>query len=287
MMFLDRVRKFLAKPIDEKIFSLRYRFKCVWDFIFPFIPLPVKLPFGCWWIAVNDFNSDSIFAGDFEIGETRFVSGFLKEGMVVLDIGAHHGFYTLLASRKVGEKGKVIAFEPSERERNRLLSHIKLNNCKNVLVEPFALSSKVGSENLYVVMGKDTGCNSLRRPNVSEDIKVVEVKTITLENYLLEKGINKIDLIKIDVEGAELEILKGAGEILKDKIRPLVLCEISDSRTEPWGYKSDEVIRFVETCNYKWFGLNKKGEIVEKDKSETYNLLAIPGERVGDFTSLK
>jgi FkbM family methyltransferase len=63
------------------------------------------------------------------------VERFLKPNMTVLDIGTHHGFYSLLASYKVGATGQVIAFEPSPRERRRLLWHLRLNRKKNVLVE--------------------------------------------------------------------------------------------------------------------------------------------------------
>jgi len=85
---------------------------------------------------VNDVCSDAIFTDSFEKAEIHFVENFLKEGMTVLDIGAHHGFYTILASKKVGPSGRVIAFEPSPRERRRLLLHLKLNQCSNVKVEP-------------------------------------------------------------------------------------------------------------------------------------------------------
>lgn len=80
----------------------------------------------------------------FEENERRFVEQFLKEGMTMLDIGAHHGFYTVLASKKVGSSGRVFAFEPSPREHQKLLRHLKLNRCANVRVEPFALTRQEG-----------------------------------------------------------------------------------------------------------------------------------------------
>ena len=84
--------------------------------------------------------------------------------MIVLDIGAHHGFYTLLASRKVGKKGKVIAFEPSPRKRRKLIWHCRLNRTDNVWIESCALGSFDGEAELFLVKGKETGCNSLRPP---------------------------------------------------------------------------------------------------------------------------
>jgi len=76
-----------------------------------------------WWLARNDECSTAVFTGNFEPSERRLVERFVKQSMTVLDIGAHNGFYTLLAAKKVGPAGKVIAFEPSPRERARLRIH--------------------------------------------------------------------------------------------------------------------------------------------------------------------
>jgi FkbM family methyltransferase len=77
-------------------------------------------------------------------------------GMTVLDVGAHNGFYTLLASKKVGPSGRVIAFEPSPRERQRLLSNLWINRCSNVIVEPVALAEEDSVATLFVVSGAET-----------------------------------------------------------------------------------------------------------------------------------
>jgi FkbM family methyltransferase len=87
--------------------------------------------------------------------------------MTVLDVGAHNGFYTLLASKRVGPTGQVIAFEPSPRERQRLLSNLWINGCSNVIVEPVALADEDSVATLFVVSGAETGCNSLRPPAAS------------------------------------------------------------------------------------------------------------------------
>ena len=136
---LFRLYRFYRKPWHEKVRSVRFRFKRAWNHLLPFVPLPTRLPWGYLWLAYNDVCGDAIFIGSFfEEAERRFVDRFLRPGMVVLDLGAHHGFYTLLASRKVGPKGRVIAFEPSPRERRRLIWHLRLNRVSNVVVESFA-----------------------------------------------------------------------------------------------------------------------------------------------------
>ncbi len=100
----------------------------------------MRLEFGAWWLVWYDSTSHRIYQQSYEPNTQAFLRGFLKTGMTVLDIGAHHGFYTLLAARCVGLVGKVTAFEPSPRERRRLIWHVRLNRCPQVLVEPFALS---------------------------------------------------------------------------------------------------------------------------------------------------
>src|SRR5205823_2699927 len=98
--------------------------------------------------------------------------------------GAHNGLYTLLSSTRVGNLGRVIAFEPSSRERGRLWWHIRLNHIRNVLVEAIALGEMDGESDLYIVIGRETGCNSLRPPAVGEPTRKVVVPVRSLDGYL-------------------------------------------------------------------------------------------------------
>jgi len=133
--FLPRLGRFLKKPWSEKVRSMTLRWVRM-------MPLPVRLPFGVWWLAEDDWLGKAILCGGLENAERSVVERILQPGMRVLDIGAHHGFYTLLASRKVGAGGRVLAFEPSPRERRKLLRHLRLNRCTNVQVEDCALGAR-------------------------------------------------------------------------------------------------------------------------------------------------
>src|SRR5260370_10716997 len=106
--FFPRAWRFLHKPWPEK----RRSFYLQWAQSFPNTPAPLRLPFGAWWLVRNDNAGRPITEGKFETAELAFVKRFLKPGMTVLDLGAHHGLYTLLASKCVGRDGRVIAFEP-------------------------------------------------------------------------------------------------------------------------------------------------------------------------------
>src|SRR5580693_9157669 len=157
---LARAKRFVVRPWREKVQRIRLR----WVEKFPGIPLPMRLPIGVWWLARNDHVSRPIIEKQFETAEYSFARQFVQPGMTVLDIGAHHGFYTLLFSRLAGPSGKVFAFEPSPRERKALLRHVSLNRCKNVRVQALALGAEKKEAELHVVEGNQTGCNSLRPP---------------------------------------------------------------------------------------------------------------------------
>jgi FkbM family methyltransferase len=275
----SRIAQFLRKPWKEKTASLCYH----WVQRFPAIPIPVHLPFGGWWLARNDFVGAALFNGGFENTERSFVERFLRPGMAVLDIGAHHGFYTLLASRKVGSQGRVLAVEASPREREKLELHLRINGCKNVQVESRALADREGDAEFYVVKGSQTGCNSLRRPEVSEAAEAIPVRLARLDNVLREHQIEKVDFIKLDVEGAELSVLRGAAQLLKKCPRPVILAEVFNIRTRPWGYEANESIRYLAGSDYRWFRPISGGGVEEVDaRQDEYegNFVAIPEERI-------
>jgi len=290
--FACRIWRFLRKPWHEKVRSLRYRFKRLWDKVVPSVPLPTKLPWGDWWLAWNDVCGDAVFVGDFEESERQFVERFLKPGMIVLDIGAHHGFYTLLASHKVGLTGKVVAFEPSPRERQRLLWHLRLNRRKNVLVEPFALGNHEGTTQLFLVQGRDTGCNSLCPPRTADPVSPIQVLIVQLDDYLERQGITHVDFIKMDVEGAELEVLRGATLLLSRKPRPIWMMEVQDIRTEAFGYSAKDIVEFMQERDFRWFKITQQGKLLPlSDPSESHdwsgcNFVAVPIERLEEVRPL-
>jgi len=283
-----RIRRFIYRSREDKCQILRLRLKQLWSMLFPRIPLPVRLPYGGWWLARNDFSGDMVFKGGCDEAERRFVQSWLRPGMVVLDVGAHNGFYTLLASRRVGSMGAVVAFEPSPRERKRLLTHLKLNRCKNVRVENFALADVKCEAKLFVVQGRGTGLNSLRRPPVEESIERVDVRVTTLDDYLQSSDLAAVDLIKMDVEGGELAVLKGATALLGRYPRPVFLCEVEDARTKPWGYEATEIVEFLSHLDYEWFLPTANGCLsVSPSEQTSYqtNLVAVPKERRSQLMS--
>lgn len=145
----------------------------------------------------------------FEISEGYLRRYTIKQGDVVVDCGAYQGTFSVLASQLVGEKGVVIAFEPDPANYKNLLHNLKLNNCSNVTAINKGLWSKKG----YLKLKMDNTGSTLI---FEEDLRnsSIEVSVVTLDQELSNLGVTSVDFIKADVEGAEIELIKGSKNIL-------------------------------------------------------------------------
>jgi FkbM family methyltransferase len=279
---LPRISRFLQKPWPEKVNSVKHR----WDAFKARIPVPIRLPFGALWILRNDNLGELLRTSTFEKEEVAFVARFLQPGMTVLDVGAHHGLYTLLASKCVGPLGRVFSFEPSPRERRALHLHLTLNLCRNVKVQGLALGSGQTQTDLFVVQGSQTGCNSLRPPIVVSETVPVRVEVVRLDDWLEAHKVDRVDFIKLDVEGGELEVLNGAEKLLERQPRPVILAEVQDLRTRPWEYRAKEIIEYLIHRGYKWFNITIEGYLEELDINAAEfdgNFIATPLEHEAEL----
>ena len=153
-----------------------------------------------------------------------------KQGDIVVDVGAHIGKYTIIASKRVGENGKVIAIEAHPGNYEMLNRNIKLNGLTNVTTLNYAVYSKESKIKLFLPGGKSnhTIYNTLISSRATNEEKFVEVNANTLDSLLLQGGIShaEVNWIKIDVEGAEFEVLKGAHDIMSNSNNITFLIEI-------------------------------------------------------------
>jgi FkbM family methyltransferase len=277
-----RAARFLTSPLRRKYITLALRARR----IFRGMPIPLRLPFGAWWLAQGGALDHELMYNQFEQAELSFVQRMLKPGMTVVDIGAHHGLYTLLASKCVGRRGQVLAFEPSPREGRRLQKHLRLNRRRNVEVDARAVADNAGEAELHVVDNYRDWGNSLRPPSLPEAVHSVRVKTCRLDDALAEKGIRSVDFIKLDTEGAELAVLEGAQRLLRRAPRPVILAEVQDLRTRPWGYEAREIMQKLARWNYRWFSTGETGELYPASADEEEydgNFVAVPEEKIGEF----
>lgn len=137
----------------------------------------------------------------------------INKGDVVIDIGAHVGFFSVYASKKVGKTGMVISIEPSEQNLRFLKKNIEVNNLKNITVIESSVWNKTGIRTLYS-MGEGWENPTLVPNKNYKDFDMIDVKVIKLDDLI--SNLSKVDFIKMDIEGAELEALKGADEMLKE-----------------------------------------------------------------------
>jgi len=284
-VWAQRIRRFLASPARKKYVTLATRARR----IFPSLPIPLRLPFGAWWLAENSSLDQELIYNGFELTEMEFTGRLLHRGMTVVDAGAHHGLYTVLASKRVGRDGKVIAIEPSPRECLRLEKHLQLNRCSNVTLVRCAAGADPGEEKFYVVERFRDSFNSLRPPAIEDPFITVQVQVRRLDDILAELQISRVDFIKLDVEGGELPVLQGALKLLNRSSRPAMLVEVQDIRTAPWGYPAREIVRFLMRLLYQWFSIGPKGALLPINCDQEHydaNLVALPAERLSEFLSL-
>jgi FkbM family methyltransferase len=282
---VQRIRRFAASSRRRQYITIALRARR----LFPEMPIPLRLPFGAWWMAEKGALDHELMYNGFEEPEMRLVSRLLRPGMTVLDIGAHHGLYTLLASKLVGAQGRVIAFEPSPREARRLAGHIRVNGCRNVRFEACALADENKEGELFVVDGFRDWGNSLRPPALGEAIHTMKVPIRRLDEVLAERNIEQVDFIKLDAEGAELAILQGARSFLQRARRPIILAEVQDARTQPWGYAAREITQLLAGWHYHCFFITEAGELypaAADDERYDANLLAVPEERIAELRYL-
>lgn len=284
---LPRLRRFLRRPWLEKSHALGVR----WRKWLPRVPFPIRLPFGSWWLVRPNYLGEMLFwHGRFVDEEAgfRFIERFLQPGMTVVDAGAHEGYYTLLTSKRVGRSGKVISFEPSPRERKALHWHLLINRCKNVSVQEFALGDRNEDAELHLVERDQNGLNSLRPPATTAKTVALRVRVTRLDDWLRDRNLARVDFVKLDVEGAELSVLKGACELLHRCPRPIIYAEVEDMRTLPWGYRAAEIVVDLDALEYEWFQPQPDGRLVpigaERGDFQA-NLVAIPKERKDEVLS--
>jgi len=166
----------------------------------------------------------------------------IKEGDIVIDVGANVGMFTVKAAKKVGDNGLVIAIEPYSQNVKLLKRNIEKYALNNVIIIPYAVSSSSGKAKLYV-HPVSSACK-LASEDELESLQKTENVTVTTLDEVVEKfNINRVDFLKIDVEGSELDALNGAQKCL-NLVKSLVIeCHSS--------IKKKEVKRFLEERGFK------------------------------------
>lgn len=216
----------------------------------PFRWRKVSTPHGVFYVdAVSWFGYELLKTGRYEQGTMDVLERTLPRGGIFVDLGANEGFFSVAASRLVGENGRVVAIEPQRRLQRIISRNLALNSCGNVAVLPVAISDRRGEDFLYVYPSVNTGASSLTRPT-SYFLPRQKIEITTLEQAFAMSGLDHCDLIKIDIEGGEYEAIFGSKKLFVEKrIRGIAL-ELHPRMLAKRGHSEKEIIEFLLRCGY-------------------------------------
>jgi FkbM family methyltransferase len=211
-------------------------------------------------ISEND-GSEYYYLGFYEIGTLDIMRNCLKAGDVFVDIGSSVGLMSITASFVVGEKGKVLSFEPDTKRYSDLLNSISTNKRTNIKTYNFGLGSEKKSIKLY----KDRCSPSMIKGNNNAFSEIVEIRTI--DEVLKIEKVCKVDFVKIDVEGFEIEVLKGAKHLLSQSNAPMLCIECSRITNKNSINFPEAIFDFIKNINnYSVYQLTKTSSTISKLK---------------------
>ena len=225
----------------------------------------------------------------FEKQQVTFILSVLEPGMVFFDVGANAGLYAIGAAKKIGGKGGF-AFEPCSSTYGLLKQNLLLNRVADVNAVRAALGDMVGEGVLQInACGRD-GLNTLGQA-IHPESRVVgqeDVCITTVDTFIKEHNVPRVDVMKVDIEGGELAMFRGARNLLERADAPLVLCE-SGFLTQGFGYHPLEILRLLESCGYTLLLLNSEtGQITDLKPDYQYDSTVIgvkPGHQA--YTRLR
>ncbi|MEO7273623.1 MAG: FkbM family methyltransferase [Vicinamibacterales bacterium] len=189
-------------------------------------------------------------AGRWEPDVWRAISSGLPVGGVFFDVGAHIGYDSLKAAAAVGEGGRVVAFEPNPNTLSQLRENIKASRATNVRVEPIACTDTETTLTLFdSTLGGNSGATSLSAANAGPVTRPYTVRGRPIDDVVNELGIGRVDVLKADVEGAEVMVLRGAAETLK-RFHPKLILEVVPRQLENMGTSVSELEALVRSLGY-------------------------------------
>ena len=240
-------------------------------------------------VVIRNFDSDlylildrsktmgaSIYwTGFHEYRELLFLHDYLRTDMVLLDVGANIGEYSIFAAKRLTQ-GTVVAFEPVPALRKMLDENIEINQFTNVIVKPFGLSDAVGFFPIYFVGENENEGQATFFPGLLQNQRSVKAELKKLDVEWDQLSLNRLDFIKMDIEGSELKALRGAQNVIA-RFRPLVMLEVSEVTYQAAGYSLKDVYDFFEPMNYLPFAVDKMGKLISSSAMPPFgNVIFVP-----------
>lgn len=270
--FLKAQESFLKSPLRTALRLLSWRMRCFLGRS-TIISLPeweARMILPANWQGIEKLLY--AFRENYE-PELSYLKRVLSPGKTFIDVGACYGIYTLLASRMVGPTGSVFSLEPSPRAFSVLLGNININRLKNVHALPLALSEKAGRARLF--RHPNVGCDSFGKDQ-SFTAGAEDVSTDCLDNILQQARVKRVDLIKMDVQGAEELVLRGASNAIAS-MHPTIILEIWPPGPPLLGLSPFGAWELLDSLGYEFFVAKHSG-VIEKIMAPPLdgNVIAVP-----------
>jgi FkbM family methyltransferase len=253
----DGIDKFIVKTV-------KFLFRCGFLFFREYVPLKFLSYLSNKGEIIKDIQGNNMILSlkDFGISRELALHGFhekssteqikkmLKSGMKIVEVGANIGYYTLIEAKLIGKDGFIYAFEPSPRNFEFLKRNIILNKYKNIEIYQKAIGSENGTSKFFVA-NRSNLSSLIKREDwagLYNDNNGIDVEVIKLDEFLKDK---KVDLIRMDIEGYELEVLKGLRYTLNSYNAPqYFFIEVHSELLYKQGYSAGEIIKYLENFGY-------------------------------------
>jgi FkbM family methyltransferase len=224
--------------------------------------------------------------GNPETYESTLIERLLHPGMIVVDVGANHGMFSLEAAHLVGREGVVHAFEPTPSTHALLVNNLAVNGLTSVKVFPSALGDAPGTARLRVHR-ELSGLNTLAAGEITWNRKalaadeIIDVPVTTLDAHAEDEALGRIDFLKIDVEGFELGVIRGARGLLRSKRVDRIMLEIGDVTCANAGVAPIAILNELESLGYQLYAISPEGEVIDRivsfpETAFSANFLAVP-----------
>lgn len=239
------------------------------------IASPINETFKIKLTTKNFIDACIYYIGDYEPYLKMQFKKIIKSGDIILDVGANIGFHTLYFAELTGNKGKVYAFEPIPVNFKALTNNIQLNNFPQIV----SVNKALGNTNTFMDIHID---NQDQNPGTFSildiGLKNTTIECVKGDDYLKQQGVNKVDFIKVDVEGFELEVFKGLARTIT-QFSPIIIFEYDANYQSEINENPKELFHFLSNFGYQFFAIdgygNEKSVSILEDFTAS-EILALP-----------
>jgi FkbM family methyltransferase len=201
---------------------------------------------------VSRFGDCLLKTLQYEPGMVAVLQRHLAAGDTFVDLGSNEGYFAVIASKLVGVNGRVVAVEPQSRLRLVIAENLGLNGCQNVTIYPVLLGARCGRDNITLSSEVNPGASSIYNEHMRGRclLHTESVKSLTLEALLDRAHIERCDLMKVDIEGAEWDMFWNAGSVLKSgRVRKMAV-ELHNCIFAARGVSGLDLHNYILRCGY-------------------------------------